>query len=400
MNFSNPSYDGKRGVLGDAYREFMPDGDLSSLIGLGEAFTKALAEVRGTAYSAKSGFSLYPTSGSNEDWAYSRHFTDPSKAKTLSYTLEWGTEFQPPWTEMENIIKDVSSGLLGLGLEALGFDSFIVANRDTFSSYELEATLSYPESFYAIYDGFAPSFLGVPATSPTISFVDANSGNAITSISASLTSTVLEDSGAPDTRQRILFTFEVDFVDDSAFNAETRDIIVEAYYFGMQDVAYMQLIRQPNPYMIDGPISWLSTDVRVFQLKPGGKVNPFSNVALGDPDANSDAPYRYVQGLLTELRGHGDIPTPVFEGITQDEQASQLELSRTVDGIRVLNFAVAKVRYRAKTQAATDVRVFFRTFNTMVSNLLIRDKVMSYHERIACRWCGEERFDFVRHAAQ
>jgi uncharacterized repeat protein (TIGR03803 family) len=34
------------------------------------------------------------------------------------------------------------------------------------------------------------------------------------------------------------------------------------------------------------------------------------------------------------------------------------------------------------------------------TTLLIRDKVMSYHERIACRWCGEERFDFVRHAAQ
>jgi hypothetical protein len=35
----------------------------------------------------------------------------------------------------------------------------------------------------------------------------------------------------------------------------------------------------------------------------------------------------------------------------------------------VLNFAVAKVRYRANTQDAVDVRAFFRTFNTMVSDL-------------------------------
>src|SRR5262249_33804737 len=49
--------------------------------------------------------------------------------------------------------------------------------------------------------------------------------------------------------------------------------------------------------------------------------------------------------------------------------ASQLELSRTVGGTRVFNFAVAKVRYRASTQDAADVRVFFRTFNTMVSDL-------------------------------
>ncbi len=34
-----------------------------------------------------------------------------------------------------------------------------------------------------------------------------------------------------------------------------------------------------------------------------------------------------------------------------------------------LNFAVAKVRYRANTVDANDVRVFFRTFNTMVSDL-------------------------------
>src|SRR5439155_5487174 len=96
---------------------------------------------------------------------------------------------------------------------------------------------------------------------------------------------------------------------------------------------------------------------------------PGSSVTMGDPNTNPNAPYQYIQALLAELRGFGNSAAAPFENISQDEQASQLELSRTVGGVRVLNFAVAKVRYRATTQPATDVRVFFRTFNTMVSAL-------------------------------
>lgn len=369
MNFQNAAYNGQRGVLGDAYKEYIPDGDLGAVIGLANAFTRSLAEVRGKLYSAKPGFSLYATSGTNDDYAYSRHFVDPSKSNALSFTVEWGTEFQPAWTEMEEIIKDASAGLIGLGLEAIGIDSFIVSNRDTFSSYEVETTLSYPNAFYVMYDGFAPNALGVPGASPKIQFLDASNGTPIGSMSASATSIALENSGALNTPQRITFTFEVDFADGSAFTAETREIYAQASFAAMQDIAPMQLIRQPNPYMLKGPISWLSTDVRVFQLRPNQTVNSSSAVRLADPDSDPNAPYTYIQALLSEMRGYGNTPAPPFENISQDEQASHLELSRTVGGVRVLNFAVAKVRYRANTQDATGVRVFFRTFNTMVSDL-------------------------------
>ena len=127
----------------------------------------------------------------------------------------------------------------------------------------------------------------------------------------------------------------------------------------------MHLINQPNPYMVDGPVSWLSTDVRVFQLRPGEKVHSSSAVTLEDPDTVADAPYNYIQGLISELRGYGNADAPAFENLASNE----LELSRSVDGERVFNFALAKVRYRANTQDAVDVRTFFRTFNTMVSDL-------------------------------
>ena len=168
---TNPAYDHQRGLIGDDYNEYIPDGDLLSMITLSQTFTRTLAEVRGKYYVAKPSFSLYPTSGTNSDYAYSRHITNPALSKTLGFVVEWGTEFQPPWAEMEEIIKDVCSGLMGLGLKALGTDSFIVTNRDTFSSYEVETILDYDNACYVIYDGFAPTALGLPGAEPSIRFL-------------------------------------------------------------------------------------------------------------------------------------------------------------------------------------------------------------------------------------
>jgi hypothetical protein len=86
---------------------------------------------------------------------------------------------------------------------------------------------------------------------------------------------------------------------------------------------------------------------------------------LQDPNVVPDAPYNYIQDLIAELREYGNTDAPSFESLTSNE----LELSSTVGGVPVLNFAVAKVRYRADTQDAIDVRLFFRTFNTMISDL-------------------------------
>lgn len=368
-SFTNATYNHARGVLGDDYNEYIPDGDLSAVQNLAAAFSRNLFEVRGKIYAAKPGFSLYATSGTNDDYAYSRHIVDPSKSKQLAFTVEWGTEFQPPWSEMEDIIRDVSAGLFGLGLRGLGIDSYIVTDRDTFSNYEVETTSSYDDAFYVVIDGFSPSALGLPTARPSIRFLTAVGGAAISSISAVLTGASLEDPSAFDTPQRVRFTFRIQFSDTSAFTSETRVVLLEATMAGIVDVAEVQLLRQPNPYMLDGAVSWLSTDVRVFQLRPNQRVNAFSGVTLEDPSAHSDAPIRYIRAFLDELRASGNAPSLPFETISLDEDASRLELSRSVGGTRTFNFAVAKVRYRASSIDATDVRVFFRTFNTMVSNL-------------------------------
>jgi hypothetical protein len=72
--------------------------------------------VRGTSYTVKSSDDLYPTSGASDDYAYSRHFVDTNKGKIISYTVEWGTEFQPPYIEMQNIIDEITAGLVAFCL--------------------------------------------------------------------------------------------------------------------------------------------------------------------------------------------------------------------------------------------------------------------------------------------
>jgi murein tripeptide amidase MpaA len=113
MNFMNPAFNGQRGVGADAYREFIPSDDLAVIQSLSGRFVSDLHAVRGISYTSMPSYSLYPTSGASDDYVYSRHLADPSKAKIFGFVVEWGTEFQPPWPEMENVIKDVTAGLIG-----------------------------------------------------------------------------------------------------------------------------------------------------------------------------------------------------------------------------------------------------------------------------------------------
>lgn len=118
QNFLNPAHDGARGVSGDAYSEYIRPGDLSAEQCLASRMRDALQAVRGETYSTGQTFDLYPTSGTATDYPYSRHWADATETKVLGFLIEWGTQFQPPWAEMENIILDVSAALLEFAIAA------------------------------------------------------------------------------------------------------------------------------------------------------------------------------------------------------------------------------------------------------------------------------------------
>ena len=118
QSFTNPAWHGARGMGGDAaYREYAPASDLALFRALGATMAGAISAVRGANYSVDPAFSLYPTSGAGDDWAYSRHLADPTRRRVLPFTIEFGSDgFAPPWERMRDIVGDVSSALTALAL--------------------------------------------------------------------------------------------------------------------------------------------------------------------------------------------------------------------------------------------------------------------------------------------
>jgi murein tripeptide amidase MpaA len=132
MNFSDPAYDGKRGIPDstpggdpDKYREYIPADDRHTLITLGTMMRDAIQAAHGRPYTLKQSVGLYPTSGTSDDYAYSRSFLDSSKDTVLGYTIEWGPQrssipksFHPDYPDMVPIIEEVTAGLLAFCLAA------------------------------------------------------------------------------------------------------------------------------------------------------------------------------------------------------------------------------------------------------------------------------------------
>lgn len=111
MSFMNPAHDGERGRAGDVYQEYMPGADVEAHQSLGRAMQDAFAAVNGTAYELGQSFSLYPTSGTSDDYAYSRHLADGTRGRILGFTIECGQSFQPSWEQAQHVIREVCGAL-------------------------------------------------------------------------------------------------------------------------------------------------------------------------------------------------------------------------------------------------------------------------------------------------
>jgi hypothetical protein len=79
----------------------------------------AIRSAHGRQYRVTSAVGLYPTSGTSDDWAYSRSFLDTSMGKVLGFTIEWGPQrasiprsFHPDYSDMEPIIEEITAALL------------------------------------------------------------------------------------------------------------------------------------------------------------------------------------------------------------------------------------------------------------------------------------------------
>lgn len=251
----------------------------------------------------------------------------------------------------------------------------IILDRSTFSTHEVQALgvpgtpALFANALYVILDGFLPSEAGNPPVTPTLTFTRPD-GSAVPGMSAELNRALYEDDTVPpDIAQRITFVFNIRFTSLQAFNeippADTaQEITVTARHGGNTEQSLMTLSKNPNPYMRDGEVHWLSTDVRVFTMRPGLTR---AGVVHG---AAADASITFMQQLLNTFNSTPTDEDHPFLDISEDLQQSQLELANQVNGQPIFNFAVAKVRYRAPAGIdAGDVRVLFRMFNVAVTGL-------------------------------
>ena len=73
-----------------SYAEYMPPRDVQRFQTVAGRIVDDIAAVRGRRYTPQTSFALYATTGSQSDYAYSRHIADPALNKTYGFTFETG----------------------------------------------------------------------------------------------------------------------------------------------------------------------------------------------------------------------------------------------------------------------------------------------------------------------
>ncbi|HUE02066.1 MAG TPA: hypothetical protein VMR62_21030, partial [Bryobacteraceae bacterium] len=343
-------------------------------------FAAGVQGVRGTSYLVEQSVGLYPTAGASDDYSYSRHYVDGGKRNVLAFTLEWGAEFQPPYSEMQNIIQEITAGLLSFCVRVRqSIESCAVTtDRNTFGEDEVAAMLhvSSPAqvdaAFYVVIDGFrheelnitAATLTGVPNVAPGISF-----NPPLGKVSAHATACSTQGNTLVAGPQRFTWTFAMQFDDTTDFTAEILPVTMTASLTATTVTISAQapiiLTQQPDPYEIDGPVSWLSVDLQVCQVLQNGSLPNTPGVTL------NAGPTDFIQRLLTKYNDPTlpRAPNHPFDlDLVAQEDTSSVEISGSVGTTPVYNFAVARVRYRALTTPAPNVRVFFRIFQAATTS--------------------------------
>jgi Pro-kumamolisin, activation domain len=244
----------------------------------------------------------------------------------------------------------------------------IVTDRDHFGQDEVDAARTQPGgavfkgAFFITVDGFTPTQLGITnstslAAAPVVTF---NPSTGVTNTCSSLTS---DDPAFGPEVQRFRFGYDVNFGSgDSAFtsfSALSETVTLSTTYQGLPASAQVTFMKQPDPYINQGPQTWwLSNDILLFQVAEGGSQ-------FGVPMGND--PFAFLSAVTSALENgtpQGTAGGQSFDSNTQEdfEVLTVAPQNTAHPPQNVYNFAVARVHYQALTNKAQSVRVFFRLF--------------------------------------
>jgi hypothetical protein len=328
-----------------------------------------------------------PYQGSPQDngvSAFSR--TNPASGTVTHYPAVGGYPSGPGWDACTGL-GVIDGGALLAALQGVYLqDCQFIVDRTQIGKAEVADTLSgstpgvIPNAFFVIADGFNAKSLGItqsdltgtPGVVPTFSV-------SVTGLKLTATSLLAEDVSLPAAPQRFTWVCAAAFGTDlSAFNsvpvtvtltASVTTVTVPVMTVSSSPVT-IELVQQADPYELDGPTSWLSTDLRVFQMNTGGSLQGLPTVILkntGNPQV--DAP-EFIKAVITGFNGNPAAPpNHPFDMISTDEQVSEVTLNQVdfATNLPVYNFGVARVRYQSDVPSSL-VRVFFRIFQAATTS--------------------------------
>jgi hypothetical protein len=260
-------------------------------------------------------------------------------------------------------------------------------SRDQAKDYVATTGGIAANAFYLILEGFSiDAFNAWGVTVPTPSFEGGLSGVSVQPSppfgggpTPAQATPIFEQTTNTKAPQKIRFSFDLKFTDESAFPASgaapVTAILDGAARVGGNPLSGatckggFELLGGANPYFSNVDPSnaadepYLSQDLRVFQVSAGQSPLP------GAASFTSDA-YASVQGFIGWLNGNTAYTTPnlvdplnALPGQTGYETGDSSISPTDGSGNTAYNFAIARVRLRGSAlDQAVNCRVFFRLF--------------------------------------
>ena len=113
------------------------------------------------------------------------------------------------------------------------------------------------------------------------------------------------------------------FFDDSDFTQEFEEIVLTASITSaagetVTGQGVIILTEQPNPYEVDGPTSWLSVDLQVFNILEGGHLPSTPGIVL------NAGPIDFIHRQLANTAGgYNDPSLPRAESSVRSRSGGQ-----------------------------------------------------------------------------
>jgi hypothetical protein len=269
--------------------------------------------------------------------------------------------FYPLWTDTRTGIQELFTAILPeKGVEFIIDQSTIGQNEVDALRKSMGPSAIVTDAFRVVVDGFNAAQIGVTSPASTL-----NVASPIAGMTVKCTGNVSATGSYGPQPQRFTFMYNLDFGTDPSdpafsFAGGTEFVTLHVTVSGVSASGEIELIKQPNPYVLHGDPSWLSIDLRVFPMRQGEMK--FGQM-MGDATAAND----FIQQVAFQLtKGGGTAGGQNFNDptvLSPDEEGSALFLTPLDNSqVPVFNFALARVRYIGLIGANT-VRVFFRLFS-------------------------------------